>query len=263
MKTLQGKVAVITGGGTGIGRAICLKFAEEGADVVIIARRKSKIETVAEEVCDLGVRGIPITADVKDAGRVQEVLNIVFETFNKTDILVTSAGVMGERSLLVQTSDEGWRNTIDVNLNGVFYWVKAFAGKMIEQKSGRIITISSTSGKLPASMNADYSASKYGVIGLTKALAIELGLLGLNGITANTICPGPINTDMMSDIVERLRPLTGQNTQEFINDTVVNRSIQKRLLEPEEVADMALYLASDKAKSITGQAINVCGGTVL
>lgn len=134
---------------------------------------------------------------------------------------------------------------------------------MLERKSGRIITISSTSGKLPAAMNADYAASKHAVIGLTKAVALELGLLRMSGITANAICPGSTATPMISGITEQLRALTRESREDFVRERIASKNLQQRLLEPEEIAWMAVYLASDQARGVTGQALNVCAGTVL
>ena len=262
MNRLKDKVAVVTGGGTGIGRAICLEFAREGAHVAVISNVKAEAESVAKEVCSLGREGIPFVVDVTDAGKVKEAAGEINKKFGRTDILVTSAGVMGERNFIINTTDEGWRNTIEVNLNAGFYCIKAFLPKMMEQKDGRVIMISSISGKLPAGMNADYSASKHGVIGLTKALALELGLLGLKGITSNAICPGNTATPMIDAITEHVRPLLNEDTDK-IHERITSKSIQQRMLDPEEIAHMAVYLASDEAKGITGQAMNVDGGTVL
>jgi len=263
MNRLQDRVAVVTGGGTGIGRAICLEFAREGARVAVISNVKPEADAVAEEVRALGRDGIAYVVDVTDAPRVKAVADEIQRTFGRTDVLVTSAGVMGERTFLTNTSDEGWRRTIEVNLNGTFYCIKSFLPKMLEQKSGRIITISSTSGKLPAAMNADYAASKHGVIGLTKALALELGLLRMDGITANAICPGSAATPMISAITEQMRALTGESREDFVRERIASKNLQQRLLDPEEIAYMAVYLASDQARGVTGQALNVCAGTVL
>jgi NAD(P)-dependent dehydrogenase (short-subunit alcohol dehydrogenase family) len=142
-----------------------------------------------------------------------------------------SAGSWGAH-ILTNTSEEGWRRTIEVNLNATFYCIKTFLPRMMEQRSGRVITISSTSGKLPAAMNADYSASKHGVIGLTKALALELGLLRMDGITANAICPGSTATPMISAITEHMRPLTGDSAETFIQERIASKNIQQRLLDP-------------------------------
>ncbi len=263
MDRLQDKVAVVTGGGTGIGRAISLQFAREGAHVVAVSNVKDEVESVAKEVRDLGREGIAYVADVTDPGKVKQMADDIITKFGKTDILVTSAGVMGERNFVINTSEEGWCRTIEVNLNAGFYCIKAFLPRMMEQKSGRVIMISSISGKLPAALNADYAASKHGVIGLTKALALELGLLGLPGITANAICPGNTSTPMMDAITEHVRPFFKGDTTEEIHAKITSKSIQQRMLDPVEIAYMAVYLASDEAKGVTGQAINVCGGAVL
>lgn len=263
MKRLQGKVAVVTGGGSGIGRAICLGFAREGARVAVLSNVEPEIQAVAEEARRLGSDARAYAVDVTDGPAVKALADEIHAAFGRTDILVTSAGVMGERTFLTNTSDEGWRRTIEVNLNATFYCVKAFLPKMTEQRSGRVITISSISGKLPAAMNADYAASKHGVIGLTRALALELGILGMDGITANAICPGSTATPMISEITDRMRSLTGESPEKFIHDRIASKNLQHRLLDPEEIAHMAVYLASDEAKGITGQAMNVCAGTVL
>lgn len=260
---LNDRVAVVTGGGTGIGRAIGLGFAREGADVVVISNVKSEADAVATEVRELGRRGLARVIDVTDAERVREVAAEIEKELGKVDILVTSAGVMGERTFVTGTSDEGWRRTIEVNLNATFYCIKAFLPGMLQRGAGRVITISSVSGKLPASMNADYAASKHGVIGLTKALAMELGMLRMNGITANSICPGSVATPMISAITEQMRAMTGESAEQFVKDRIASKSLQQRLLDPDEIAHMAIYLASDEARGVTGQAMNVCAGTVL
>jgi len=263
MQRLQDRVAVVTGGGTGIGRAISLQFAREGAHVVVVSNVQAEAESVAKEVRDLGREGVAFVVDVTDAAKVKAMADEVIQKFGKADILVTSAGVMGVRNFIINTPEDGWRKTIDINLNAGFYCIKAFLPKMMELKSGRVIMISSTSGKLPAAMNADYAASKHGVIGLTKALALEMGVLGLGAaITANAICPGPTATPMMDTITEHVRPLLNEPTEK-IHARIVEKSIQQRLLDPAEIANMAAFLASDEAKGITGQAMNVDGGTVL
>lgn len=261
MSDLTGKVAVVTGGGTGIGRAICLQFARQGADVVVASNVAEQAEAVAGEVRALGRQGVAQVLDVTDVEAVQAMAAAVEAQFGKADILVTSAGVMGARAFLTDTSAEEWRRTMEVNLNAGFYCIKAFLPGMLARDAGRIITISSISGKMPAAMNSDYAASKHGVIGLTKALALELGILGKNGITANALCPGTTDTPMMDEIADHMAP-SGKR-EAFIQKAVLSKSIQRRLLDPDEIASMAGYLASDQARGITGQAINVCAGAVL
>lgn len=259
MSRFEGKVAVITGGGTGIGRATALTLARQGADIVVVSNVADQAEAVAKEVEALGRRGAARIVDVTDIAAVNALAADVDAVMGKTDILVTCAGVMGARKLLSQTTAEEWKFTMEVNLNATFYCIKAFLPGMLERDSGRIITLSSASGKLPAAMNSDYAASKHGVIGLTKALALELGILRKGGITANTLCPGPIDTPMMDAIADHF---DGPGKREAFHAKAA-KNIQKRMLDPTEVANMAAFLASDEARGVTGQAMNIDGGLVL
>lgn len=262
MSRLEGKVAVVTGGGSGIGRAICLRLAEDGADVAVVSNVASEIEAVAADVRAVGRRAEAFVVDVTDMAAVEGLASDVEGALGPADILVTCAGVMGARKLITQTNAEEWRHTLSVNLDGTFYCIKAFLPRMLERDSGRIITLSSASGKQPAALNSDYSASKHAVIGLTKTVAIELGILRKNGVTANALCPGPIATPMMDAITDHLAPRTNLSREEFLEKAVA-KNIQQRLLDPSEVANMAAFLASNEARGMTGQAINVCGGIVL
>lgn len=259
MSRFEGKVAVITGGGSGIGRATALVLAEQGAAVVVVSNVADQAEAVAQEVRALGRKGLARVVDVTDIPALNALAAEVDEALGKTDILVTCAGVMGARKLLTETTAEEWRSTMEVNLNATFYSIKAFLPGMLERNSGRIITLSSASGKLPAALNSDYAASKHGVVGLTKALALELGILRKNGVTANTLCPGPIDTPMMDAIADHF---DGPGQREAFRAKAA-KNIQRRMLDPVEVANMAAFLASDEAKGVTGQAMNVCGGLVL
>lgn len=261
MSRFEGKVAVVTGGGTGIGRATCLALARDGADVVVVSNVADQAEAVAAEVRALGRKGVAHVVDVTDIPAVNALAAAVDAEFGHADILVTCAGVMGARKMLLDTTPDEWRRTMAVNLDGTFYCIQAFLPGMLARNSGRVITLSSASGKLPAARNSDYAASKHGVVGLTKTLALELGMLHKNGITANTLCPGPIDTPMMDAIGEHLTAGTKFTREQFRD--AATRNIQRRMLDPSEVADMAAYLASDAARGVTGQAINVCGGMVL
>ena len=262
MNRFAGKVAVITGGGTGIGRAIALRLARDGADIVVVSVVEAEVAAVAAEVRALGREAVARVVDVADHAAVEALAAEVDATFGHADILVTCAGVMGARKPVTQTSPDEWRRTIAVNLDGTFYCVRAFLPGMLERDSGRIITLSSALGKQPAALNGDYATSKHGVIGLTKTVAIELGIMGKHGVTANALCPGPIATPMMDAIVDQFAPAMNLDKAQFIEKSVA-KNIQQRLLDPEEVANMAAYLASDEARGVTGQAINVCGGLIL
>ncbi len=259
MSGLTGKVAVITGGGSGIGRATALVLADRGADIVVVSNVADQAEAVAGEVQALGRVGIARIVDVTDIPGVEALAAEVGVSLGGADILVTCAGVMGARKLLSKTTPEEWRATLEVNLNATFYCIRAFLPRMLERNSGRIITLSSASGKLPAALNSDYAASKHGVIGLTKALALELGMLGKHGVTVNALCPGPIDTPMMDAIADHF---DGPGHREAFRAKAA-RNIQKRMLDPTEVAHMAAYLASDEARGVTGQAMNIDGGLVL
>lgn len=263
MSRLENRVAVVTGGGTGIGRAICLQFAREGADVVVVSNVADQAEAVAAEVRALGRKGVAHVVDVTDVAAVEALATAVNAEFGRADILVTSAGVMGARTFLSEMPVDAWLRTIEVNLNAGFYCIKAFLPGMLARNAGRIITISSISGKLPAALNSDYAASKHGVIGLTKALALELGMLKKNGVTANAICPGSIDTPMIDAITDHLQPATSLSREDFRQKAIASKNIQQRLLDAEEIGFMAAYLASDQARGVTGQALNVCAGTVL
>lgn len=263
MSRLENRVAVVTGGGTGIGRAICLQFAREGADVVVVSNVADQAEAVAAEVRDLGRKGVAHVVDVTDVAAVEALATAVNAEFGRADILVTSAGVMGARTFLSEMPVDAWLRTIEVNLNAGFYCIKAFLPGMLARNAGRIITISSISGKLPAALNSDYAASKHGVIGLTKALALELGMLKKNGVTANAICPGSVDTPMIDAITDHLQPATSLSREDFRQKAIASKNIQQRLLDAEEIGFMAAYLASDQARGVTGQALNVCAGTVL
>jgi NAD(P)-dependent dehydrogenase (short-subunit alcohol dehydrogenase family) len=187
------------------------------------------------------------------------------DRFGQVDILVNNAGVVGKRFFIFQSDDEIWRRTIEVNLFGTYNCTKAFLPVIMKQGAGRIINIASISGKQASPTNSAYCASKHGVIGLTRTVASELSLIGLTGITCNAICPGVVDTGMLTGpgmILDELSKLLGKSREAVLEETIKPMSLQKRVMEPQEIADMAVYLASDAGKGLTGQAINVCGGSV-
>lgn len=256
-------VAVVTGGGTGIGRATCRRLAASDVTVAVAGNVETEIVEVSQTIQQQGGRAVPIAVDVTRPDELGEVSKSLDSEFGGVDILVTSAGVMGARSFITDTSDVDWLRTMEVNLNAGFYCLKAFLPGMLERDLGRVVMISSTSGKLPAAKNADYAASKHGVIGLVKALAVELGILRKAGITANAICPGSVDTAMIDAIVEPMATKAGVTRDQFVQDHVASKNLQRRLLEADEVASMVAYLVSEGARGVTGQAMNVCAGTVL
>ena len=244
------KTALITGGGRGIGRAIALAFAREGIRIAVAARTAEQVEQVAHEI---GNGAIAVVCDVADPESVAQ----MFERVGDVDILVNNAGV-AESATVVNTTDELWHKHLSINLSGTFYCTRAALPAMLKKGWGRIINIASIAAKTGAPYIAAYSASKHGVLGLTRSIALEVANAG---ITVNAICPGYVDTEMVSRGVERITSRTGRTAEEAL-DTLKKMSPQNRLVTPEEVAALALLLASDAGRGITGQGINIDGGTV-
>ena len=245
---LRGKVAVITGGAQGIGGAITLGMAREGAKVVVADLQADKAESVAKEARALGAEAFALEVNVASEPSVQRLADETFKRFDGVDILVNDAGVY-LRSPVVSKSEEEWDRTFNINLGGNFLCARAFVPAMRKQKSGRIISIASSIAHTGAKEFADYAASKAAIIGFVKALARELGP---DGITVNAICPGSANTDM---------PRRHRSEEEVM--ARLRATPLGHVLEPEDIAGSVLFLASDAASYITGQAYNVNCGTVM
>jgi 3-oxoacyl-[acyl-carrier protein] reductase len=243
---LENKVALVTGASRGIGRAIARQFAEEGASVAINYNRSEKeAETTLQEVRAAGANGITVRADISKKSEVEEMVRTVVREFGRIDILVNNAGVHFPVDFF-ETTEEMWNQTIDINLKGTFLCSREVAPLMLKLNEGRIINISSNSAMYhPSAMKfPDYVASKAGINGLTKALALRLG----PAITVNAICPGAIVTEMTSF------------RNSAANDALKNETPLKRLGDPKDVADAAVFLASDMAGFITGELMLVTGG---
>ena len=257
---LNNKVALITGGGRGIGRSIAITFAREGARVAVSARTRQQVEEVAAEITrESGAESHAVVCDVSDAASVQEMFASVAEAFQRgPDIMVNNAGV-AESAPITRTDDELWQRHLAINLSGTFYCMRAALPNMLARGWGRVINIASIAGKTGAPYIAAYSASKHGVLGLTRSVALEVGA---KGITVNAICPGYVDTDMTTRGIENITAKTGRPAAEAL-EAIKQMSSQKRLITAEEVAALALLLASDEGRGINGQAINIDGGTVL
>lgn len=256
---LEGKRALITGGGRGIGRAIALAFASEGADVAVAARTVSQIEAVAAEVERSGVRGVALQCDVGVPGEIEKNITEVETRLGGVDILVANAGMM-EHSPLSELTDEMWDAAIRVNLNSVFWAARAAIGPMVGRGWGRIIAISSVSGKLGGAYRSAYHSAKHGVLGFVRSVALEVAD---RGVTVNAICPGFVETQIIEDARSDFSRFAGGGRNEDETMEMFRQGIpMKRFLEPDEVAAMAVYLASDDARGITGQAFNISGGSV-
>ena len=245
---LTGKVAVVTGAGKGIGRAIALKLAQHGASIVINYRSSAKeAEEVIQEIRNNGGKAEMVQGDVSSYEDAEKVIKFAVESFGTLDILVNNAGITKD-TLLLRMKEEDFSRVLDVNLKGVFNCTKHASGIMLKQKSGRIINISSVVGLIGNAGQANYAAAKAGIIGFTKSVAKELGT---RGITANAIAPGFINTDMTEVLSDKVK------------EKLIENIPLKKLGSPEDVANLAAFLASDNASYITGQVINVDGGMVM
>jgi len=252
---LEGKIALITGGGRGIGRALALAFAREGADCAVAARTLAQVQHVAEEIRDMGRRALALQCDISDRQSVNRAVDNAIENFDHLDILVNNAGIAKSQPLS-KMSDEFWQEIIDVNLTGTYYCTQAVIAGMLKRQSGRIINIASVAGKVGMPYISAYAASKHGVLGFTKSIAMEVAA---KGITVNAICPGYVETDMATLAVNNIAAKTGVTTDKA-RETLELMNPQHRLVTVEEVAAVALLLASEDGRGINGQAINICGG---
>lgn len=247
MKKLEGKVALITGAGKGIGKATALEFAKEGAKIIVnYMQSKTEAEKVAEEIKKLGSDAIAIKCDVSDEKQVKEMVNTAIKKFGKIDILVNNAGVYLHNEA-TEFDEKNWNVTLDTNLKSVMLCTKEAIGAMLKQKSGAIVNISSTWGPVNYGGAPAYGASKSGIIFLTKRFAKEFGPY----VRVNAIAPGLIDTDMTADD-------TKEHRQYYSKESAL-----KRIGLPEEIAKVALFLASDDSSYITGDVLIVDGGYCL
>jgi len=255
---LENRIAMVTGGGRGIGRAIALALAREGSRVVLAARTAQQVEDTAAEIGDEEI-ALPVVCDVSDVANVQLMFSRVSVKFGRgPDILVNNAGI-AESAPLAKTDDDLWQRHLAINLYGTFYCTRAAMPAMIERGWGRVINIASIAGKTGAPYIAAYSASKHGVLGLTRSIAMEVAA---KGITVNAICPGYVDTDMTTRGIENVTAKTGRSADQAL-DALKKMSPQNRLITVEEVAALAILLASEEGRGINGQAINIDGGSVL
>lgn len=247
MSQLANQIAVVTGAGRGIGRAIALKFAAEGADVVCVSRTQENSDKVANEIRALGRKAWAYGVDVADANAVNAAAEKILADAGKIDILVNNAGVTRD-GLLMRMSDADWDTVLDTNLKGAFLVTKAFVRAFIKQRSGRIINISSVIGLIGNPGQCNYAASKAGLIGFTQSAARELAS---RSITVNAIAPGFIETDMTSELNDELKA------------AILKQIPMGKFGAADDIAGAALFLASSSARYITGQVLTVDGGMVM
>jgi ketoreductase len=255
---LTDKIAIVTGGGTGIGRAIATSMAKSGAKVVIASRNSAHIDQTAGDLTRLGLSVIPLRMDVRNKDEVRQAVSDVVARWGAIHILVNNAGISG-LSLMDDADDTKWHAIIDTNLNGMYLTTKEVLKHIPDNSGGRIINISSVLGKFGVPGYTAYCTTKHGMIGFTRALALEVVK---RGITVNTICPGWVDTEMAMSGIRETAALQGVTAEEFKAQAIAAVPI-RRFLAADEVAELVCYVASDAAKGITGQALNICGGQTM
>jgi 3-oxoacyl-[acyl-carrier protein] reductase len=247
MKQLENQIAVVTGAGRGIGRAIALKFADQGADIAAVDLKTDFVQETVEEVRKLGRKAWAVAANVSEAASVEAAAEQILKEAGHVDILVNNAGITKD-GLLMRMSEADWDAVLDINLKGTFLFTKAFSRAFVKQRSGRIVNIASVIGLIGNAGQCNYAASKAGVIGFTKSVARELAS---RGVTANAIAPGFIETKMTEALGPEARA------------ALLKQIPLASLGQPGDVAEAALFFASPAARYITGQVLAVDGGMVM
>ncbi|RZO55263.1 MAG: 3-oxoacyl-[acyl-carrier-protein] reductase [Limisphaerales bacterium] len=247
MNFLNDKVAVVTGAGRGIGRAVAIAYAKMGANVVCVSRTQENSTKVATEIEALGQKSWAFAVDVSDTSAVESSAKNILEATGKVDILVNNAGVTRD-NLLMRMSEEEWDTVLNTNLKGAFNFTKAFTRPFMKQRSGRIINIASVIGLIGNAGQSNYAASKAALIGFTKSVAKELAP---RGVTANAIAPGFIETDMTAVLDEKVR------------GSIIDRIPMNRFGSPEDIANTAIFLALESTNYMTGQVLTIDGGMVM
>jgi NAD(P)-dependent dehydrogenase (short-subunit alcohol dehydrogenase family) len=253
---LKDKVAVITGGGTGIGKAIAARFAAEGASVVVAARTLSKLEETVNEIQATGGKAFAFQVDVSDEKQVQKMAERTIGEYGRIDVLVCNHAGGGGGGPIISLDIAGWKETLDINLTGTLLCCRAALKDMIHRRSGSIINISSVAGMYGVPGLASYSTSKWGVIGLTKTMAIEVGEYG---IRVNSISPAATRTERFEAPQKMFAESSGIAYEDRLKETTAHYAL-KRIAEPSETAGAALFLASDDSSAVTGHNLVVsCG----
>ena len=253
---LAGQTAIVTGGGHGIGKAIALALAREGANVLVCGRHEETLKQTAAEIESLGRRAFAIVTDVSQDDEVEALFRAAVREFGAVNILVNNAGVVGPTAPITNVTRKDWDETIAVNLTGAYLCSKAVLPAMIERRSGKIINIASVAGRMAYALRAPYAASKWGMLGLSRTLAQEVGQYN---IQVNAILPGPTAGERMQAVIDKRARELGQSSAE-VEKLYVEGTALKRMVDPEHIAAIVVFLASSDSDSITGQAIDVTAG---
>jgi NAD(P)-dependent dehydrogenase (short-subunit alcohol dehydrogenase family) len=250
-------VALITGGGRGIGRAIALRFASEGAAVMLAATKREPLEATAAEIRKAGGRAATAVVDVADEAAVKVVVAATLGELGRLDILVNNAGVGGPTLRVVDMERADWDRTLAVNVTGAFLCSKHAIPHMVARKSGRIVNITSIAGLMGYPLRSPYAVSKWGMIALTRTLA---GELGEHGITVNAIAPGAVRGERVEGVIAARAAALGRPAADVERELFVDPTALKRMVDPDDVAATAAFLASNDAANITGETISVSAG---
>jgi len=255
---LQDKIALVTGGATGIGKAIGLQMAKNRAKVAIASRNLSHLAGATAEFEELGLTVLPVSMDVRKKHDVERAVDEIVSKWGAIHIPVNNSGISG-LSMIDDPDDSKWFNIVDTNLNGMYLITKEVLKHMPDHNGGRVINISSVLGKFGVPGYTAYCTTKHGMVGFTRALALEV----VNrGITVNTVCPGWVDTEMATQGINETAAFQGITPEQFKAQAIAGVPIG-RFLEADEIAELVCYLASNQAKGITGQAINICGGQTM
>ena len=256
---LQDKIAVITGAGRGIGRTIALTYAKEGANLVLVSRSKEALEETQAMIEALGRQALVVPTDIRDEDSVNNLAQQALEFFGHVDVLVNNSGITGPTTPLWNISLAEWEETFAVNVTGAYLCCRAFLPAMIEKRSGNIIMISSMTGKRPLFGRTPYAGSKLALVGIARTLAWEVGTYG---IRVNVISPGAVEGERIKRVVREIAHAQGISEDEALRQFTSNSPLG-RIVPPEDIAAAAVFLASEKAASITGEDLNVSSGTVM
>jgi 3-hydroxybutyrate dehydrogenase len=253
-KRLDNAVALITGGGRGIGRAIATRFAAEGANLFLCATRMETLEETRNLAADSGRKIELRTVDVRDRAAVEKMVQTAIDAFGKIDVLINNAGIHKPAAFTDYTFED-FDNIMKVNVYGPFHVTQFVLKHMLENQKGKIVNIASTAGKWASLNQSAYNISKHALVGMTRCLALETAK---SGITVNAICPGFVETDMVTAIARQ----KGIDHAQMIEEIVKPRVAMERLIQPEEIANLALYLSSGESDGMTGQSIVLDGGMI-